>query len=277
YSSVNGTNQFDVFRTGNNHTFASREISHRNFTKSMVMEPGEVKTIYLMIVTGSSVQIPLTIWDYNAFHTKSTTEYLIFGSLIGLSIVMALYNLFLFVTIRDRSYLYYVIFVTFNTLLFIVDTGFGYQYIWPNLVSAEAVHVTELMFLSNIAGLLFIRAFLLLDKRMKRMDDVFKFIIVLNIIAFIIRQFTFTGAVYVATVLVLFSIILIIFASAKSLIEGFRPARYLLLAWGLFLLGVLISLLVDVSIIPLTTYTKYAWQMTTALEVILLSFALGDR
>src|SRR5699024_8405488 len=208
---------------------------------------------------------------------KSTTEYLIFGSLIGLSIVMALYNLFLFVTIRDRSYLYYVIFVTFNTLLFIVDTGFGYQYIWPNLVSAEAVHVTELMFLSNIAGLLFIRAFLLLDKRMKRMDDVFKFIIVLNIIAFIIRQFTFTGAVYVATVLVLFSIILIIFASAKSLIEGFRPARYLLLAWGLFLLGVLISLLVDVSIIPLTTYTKYAWQMTTALEVILLSFALGDR
>src|SRR5699024_6626449 len=101
--------------------------------------------------------------------------------------------------------------------------------------------------------------------------------IALSVVAFIVRQITFTGSVYIATALIIFSIILILFSSGYSLQKGYRPARYLLLAWGLFLLGVFISLMVDVGVLPLMLLTKYSWQITTIFEVVLLSFALGDQ
>lgn len=271
------SNQFEAYYTGNNYPFLERDVEHRNFVLPIDIETGETKTIYMLVFTGSSIQIPLNLWDYNAFHAKSLIEYAILGGLFGLSIVMALYNLFLYFSIRDRSYLFYVLFVMLNTLLFLVDTGLGYQYLWPHRVNANSINVTELMYLSNIGGLLFIRTFLSTKKRMRKLDAIFKILIMLNIICFIVRQFTFAGAVYASTALVIISIFLIIYSSALSLWRGFRPARYLLFAWGFFLLGVFVSLMVDIGMIRLTFLTKYAWQITTALEVILLSFALGDK
>lgn len=273
----NDTGQFETIKTGNNYPFLEREIEHRNFVTPIHIKAGETKVVYLQILTGSSVQVPLTLWDYTAFHAKSQNEYALLGVLFGLSVVMALYNLFLYFSIRDRSYLYYVLFVILNTLLYLVDMGLGYQYLWAERLGKDTIVVTELMYLCNIGGLLFIRSFLSVRERMKKIDNIFKLLIIINTIAFIIRQFTFAGSLYVAIILVILSIFLILYSSARLLRNGFRPARYLLLAWGLFLIGVFISLMVDVGIIPLTLFTKYAWQITTSLEIVLLSFALGDK
>ncbi|HLS66233.1 MAG TPA: ATP-binding protein [Pseudogracilibacillus sp.] len=271
------TQEYDVVQTGNNYPFNERQITHRNFVYPIELKQGETKEVYLFIYTGSSVQIPLTLWDQRSFLKKSLIEYSFLGVLIGLSVIMALYNLFLYFSIRDISYLYYVLFVLLNTLLYVVDTGLDYQFLWPHLIGKKTIQVTELMYLSNIGGLLFIRSFLSTHKRMPKADFCFKLLILLNVIGFIIRQFTFAFSVYAATALVLLSIFLILYFSASSLFAGFRPARYLLIAWGFFLLGVFISLMVDVGIIPLTMLTKYAWQITTSLEILLLSFALGDK
>lgn len=273
----NETGQFETIRTGNDYPFLERKIKHRNYLTPVEIKAGETKTVYFMVYTGSSVQIPLTLWDPTAYQTKAQNEYAILGGLLGLSVVMALYNLFIYFSIRDRSYLYYVLFVMLNTLLFLVDTGLSYHYLWPSQVSKDALAVTELMYLSNIGGLLFIRSFLSIHKRMRKIDRIFKLFITLNIIGFIIRQITTALSVYTAAILVVFSIFIILYSSTQSLRSGFRPARYILMAWGFFLCGVFISLMVDVGLIPLTLFTKYAWQMTTALEVILLSFALGDK
>src|SRR5690625_4640124 len=154
---------------------------------------------------------------------------------------MALYNLFLYFSIRDISYLYYVLFVLLNTLLYLTDTGLSFQYFWPERHLHNSISVTELMFLSNIGGLLFVRSFLSFRKRSQDLDYVFIGLIIINVIAFIIRQITFTRSVYIATILVIVSIILILSSSVYSLYKGYRPAFYMLIAWGLFLLGVFIS------------------------------------
>src|SRR5699024_9329851 len=168
------------------------------------------------------------------------------------------YNLFLYFSIRDVSYLYYVLFVLLNTLLFLTDTGLANHYLWPDRHLHNSLSVTELMFLVNISGLLFVRSFLSIKKRQKNLDIIFKSLMVISVLAFVIRQFTFTGSVYIATALVIFSIFLILFSSGYSVRKGYRPARYLLISWGLFLLGVFVSLMVDVGLLPLTLLTKYS-------------------
>jgi signal transduction histidine kinase len=62
----------------------------------------------------------------------------------------------------------------------------------------------------------------------------------------------------------------------KFKIKGFRPAKYYLLAWGALVIGIIFAILESLNLIFVMTYLN-AMQIGSALEVILLSFALGDR
>lgn len=271
----NGNYEEQIFR--NDVSFNERGIKHRYYVAPLLLGEDTSSAVYLRFVTGSSVQIPLTLWNEVAYFEHVQTEYALLGLLFGVSFVMAIYNLFLFFSIRERSYLFYVLVVFFNTLLYLTDTGLSDQFLWPTIVPSFIVSVTALMYLSSLSGLLFVHSFLSISKRKPYLDRMFKVLMLLNMLGFMMRQITFTGAVYGAAVSVVLTIILIIFATSQAVWEGYRPARYLLMAWGFFLIGVFVSLMVDVGVIPLTLFTKYAWQITTSLEVILLSFALGDK
>ncbi|WP_442915451.1 7TM diverse intracellular signaling domain-containing protein [Lentibacillus sp. JNUCC-1] len=227
--------------------------------------------------TKGSMQIPLTVWEPAAFDKKSQTAYMLFGILVGISVVMAFYNLFLYFSIRDRSYLYYVLFVIFNGLLYLSDTGLAFQFLWPEMVRWNLLAVVTFMCLASIATLLFARSFLQTHQHIPKLDRWFKMALVVTAFTTLWSFFSFTYAMYAAILCVAFTISLVITASIISLKNKYRPARFFMLAWGIFLFGVSVSILVDVGLMPLTPFTKYAWQVTTTLEIVLLSFALGDR
>jgi len=59
--------------------------------------------------------------------------------------------------------------------------------------------------------------------------------------------------------------------------QGFSPARFFSIAWSSILLGGAILALNKFNIIPRNYFTENAVQLGSAIEVILLSFALADR
>ncbi|MDF1763893.1 MAG: diguanylate cyclase, partial [Oleibacter sp.] len=63
----------------------------------------------------------------------------------------------------------------------------------------------------------------------------------------------------------------------KRWYEGYQPARYYTIAWSTFLLGGVILALNKFNIIPRNLFTEHALQIGSAMEVMLLSFALADR
>lgn len=265
-----------IVTAGNWLPFDEREVRHRHFLYKLPLEQGERQTFYLQIYTGSSVQTALTVWHAAAANERAQLEYILLGLGLGISLVMALYNLFLYFSVGGRSYLYYVLFVLLNSLLYLADTGLAYQFLWPQWTEWNSRSITTLMLLTNIGGLLFARSFL--ETRSKpKLDRIFKLLIICSLLAVCWRQITYTGLVYAAIALILLSIIFIISTAIVSVRKGSQPARYFLMAWSIFLLGVFVSLMVDSGLIPLTMVTKYAWQVTTFMEVVLLSFALGAR
>src|SRR5690625_3191512 len=82
---------------------------------------------------------------------------------------------------------------------------------------------------------------------------------------------------YVAILCVIVTVVLVIPAAIISSMKGYRPSLIFAVAWTVFLFGVMISIMVDIGAISLTTFTKYAWLVTTALEVVLLTIAIRDR
>jgi signal transduction histidine kinase len=59
--------------------------------------------------------------------------------------------------------------------------------------------------------------------------------------------------------------------------QGYRPAKFFILAWIPLILGIIIYVMKDVGALQYNTLTNYSIAIGSALEVILLSFALADK
>jgi two-component system NtrC family sensor kinase len=68
-----------------------------------------------------------------------------------------------------------------------------------------------------------------------------------------------------------------LFTSIIILKKGYKPAKFFLIGWSIFLIGICIYVLKDFGFLPYNIFTRYTMHFGTAAEVILLSFALADR
>ncbi|NUN02962.1 MAG: hypothetical protein HUU41_17765 [Bryobacteraceae bacterium] len=136
--------RFDLFVVANGrvvHTkqggdllpFSAREWKHRNFVFRLGLPRGTVSWVYLRVRSESAVQLPVTIWTRAAFTEKDHDEQAVLWIYYGVVMVMALYNLFLYFSLWDRSYLWYVASIVSVALLLMVQNGLAYEYLWPTL------------------------------------------------------------------------------------------------------------------------------------------------
>lgn len=274
---VKPNGSYEVSYEGNYYPFHDRRVKSTNLLYILAIDEQEYMTYYLHVTTGSSMQLPLRFWELEAFNQKTNQVYLIFGFLIGISIVMALYNIFLYFSIRDKSYIYYVVFVVVNALLYLSDTGIAFQFLWPEAVRWNLHAVVFFLAIDNIAALLFARSFLHTQFHLPKIDKIIFCLVIVNGLFSVWALFSFKYAMFATLISAILTIFIVIPTSIIIYRKGYRPARIFILAWGVFLSGVFISLLVDAGIFPLTGFTKNAWLFTTVMEVILLSLALGDK
>src|SRR5699024_6227828 len=121
-------------------------------------------TFYVYAVGSGDLHPPFIIWSQDAFVNKSQVEFLLLGIFYGVSLVMILYNLFLYVSLRLKSYLFYVLTITFTLLGKISINGLGFQYLWPNFPQWNVISATICVATAAIFILIFTRHFLDIDK-----------------------------------------------------------------------------------------------------------------
>lgn len=115
YTVENG-NVVPFYIGGANEPFHERPINYRNFIFILHIEPDETKRFYIKAFGSGDLHPPINIWNKEKFLEKSQREYLLLGSFYGVIIVMIFYNLFLFFSLRIKSYLFYVLVITFSLL-----------------------------------------------------------------------------------------------------------------------------------------------------------------
>src|SRR5699024_12072489 len=87
--------------------------------------------------------------------SKSQSELLLLGILYGISHAIIIYNLFLYFSLRMKSYLYYVLAITFTSLGKVSINGLGYQYLWPNFPYWNMISTTIWVSIASIFILIF--------------------------------------------------------------------------------------------------------------------------
>ncbi|RYX93736.1 MAG: PAS domain S-box protein [Comamonadaceae bacterium] len=257
--------------------FASRAIPHRNHVMAVLLKPG-ANTLYLRIESQGTVSAPVKLWRPAALWAHDQAEYAALALYFGLLFGLLAYNLLLFFSVRDVNYLIYVAFAGSMALVQGALTGLAGQFVWPGLPWWNGVSPPASMAIAAVFGVWFARAFLASAREMPRLDLALKVITAgwaLTIVAALALPYTVSS--WMVTVLAVVTVSLLVAAGVVSVRRGHPGARYFLTAWAVLLTGVVTLALHNTGLVPSNRFTANALLIGSALEMVLLSFALADR
>ncbi|MDG5789870.1 ATP-binding protein [Evansella sp. AB-P1] len=269
--------QEKLHHVGSQFPFRQREINHRHFVFSFELDQGETKVFYALASGGGDLHPPISIWEPESFIEKSQVEFALLGLFYGVILVMILYNLFLYFSLRLRSYLYYVIVITFTLLGKMSINGVAFQYFWPYSPEWNIISTPVWVSLACIFILIFTRTFLDVDQYIPRFKFISNFLIGLNgvvIVTIFLSYYIALNLMLLATLITFFTVLSTAFI---CLLRGARQARFFIIGWFIFLIGVFITIIERAAIVPFSVFTEYAGQGALTIEVVLLSFALADK
>lgn len=201
----------------------------------------------------------------------------LFAAYFGVILVMLLYNLFLFFSVGDRSYLEYSLFILMIGGTQFVLNGYGSFFRldalpWLNLRMTHFFGV-----FSGLTTIVFVQNFLRLSRYVPWLHKLLNFYFVVYLIAFVLAT---TGQLIWSYNLINFCAVAIFFFIPGAIItmrKGYSPAKYFLLAFAIFIVAVLVFVLKDAGIIPYNQWTFFALPLGSAIEMVLLSLALASR
>lgn len=272
------TGKLNTLKTGENYRFDSRTYFDPNYIFKVLLPFGKSTSVYVRVKARDNVQVPMMIGlPETIFETNKLKDTLV-GLYLGIMLVMLLYNFFIYFTVRDRSYFLYVIYIAAVILTQTSIHGYTFQYLWPNL--PWLAYYSSFIFppLVGITSFYFMREFLHTKSALPGIDKFHPIFILgyaIAVLLAILQKFetSFLLIEICAVSLSMYMLVQSIILSRK----GSRPARFFLIAWTIFLFGVTLYVMKDLGFLPFNNFTLYTMPIGSALEVVLLSFALADR
>ena len=277
YMPTNNPQGFELFQTGSARPYDSRPIDHPRFLFDLSVPPDSEETIYIRFESESSMSLSLAVWTAGAVAQNDLLTQMLNGFLYGVLLIMAAYNFLLFVALRDRNYIYFVLFLVSFLVALLINDSIAHKYIWPeqgriNAIGGQFAFTFLLIFL-----LLFTDSFLRLKQYAPRLR---KILIGLIVALFLMLPLQWISLLWTARPVLLLTIATSFIVLSSGFIvwrKNYRPARYFMLAWLLLVSSFVIFVLSLFEIIPLTLFSTAGTQIGVAILVLTLSLALADR
>jgi diguanylate cyclase (GGDEF)-like protein len=264
--------------TGDLLPFAQRPIPHRNFVFPVRLPPRSSEAIYLRVQSAGSLTIPVTLWESRALMAADQSTYSLLSVYYGMLLALMLYNLLIYFAVNDRVFLSYVAFVCAMAIGQASLNGFGNQFLWPEFPAWGNIGLPSGMALTGMFGALFTRNFLDTRNTFPRLDRMLLGFAGLFVVAAVIPMIaSYQFAAMLTSLAGLSFAIAAVGVGLYCSEKGHPGARYFLLAWSLLLLGVAVLAARNFGWVPTNGLTTYSMQIGSALEMVLLSFALSDR
>ncbi len=257
--------------------FAQRDVEHRLVAFRLFTPPGE-HTYYLRFANAGTMSILLTAYPPRSFAAGRNRQYALAGVFFGIMGVMFLYNLFLYYSLRDRSHLLYILYLAGASLYQSMVHGIFFEFITPNNTWPNNTGQVVTGLLSFVAGLWFMRVFLETKARLPRLDMAVIFFLATSVLLAGACVFlSYSTGIRLITIWSLFISLFMLSAGLFALWRGLKQARYFVVAWVVLLISILLAATRNLGLHNNQVLGDYSIAFGTLAEVVLLSFALGDR
>ena len=280
---VPGTDTVTTERTGTDVAPQLRALASGGMGLPLPLQAGADQIVYLHLVGdttrfGQSRSIAATILPFREWVRQQRS--LLFGQGIyaGVIVGLALYNLMLYFGVRERVHLYYVVYVVAFGAFWIARTAFLYQYLWPDHPLWNRHSQPFLATIAIVFSILFVRRFLAVPEHFHGVNRLLLGIAALTVALYLasFAALPFPLGPVLASIGLIVTVLYagIGFAAVR---RKYRPARFLLLAFAALLAGNVLYILMFLRVLPMTFLTYNAAQASSAIECVLLAFALADR
>lgn len=251
-------------------------LQHRFFVFPLPDTMNLEGTLYLKINTGSSILLPMHLWEPEDFFYKENRQQIFLGFFFGLLTIILIYNLGMWFYVRDRLYLYYVAYLIFVCVYIGSLTGLGQQYFWGNSVYFSDTSLLVGVLGSFVFGSLFVDRFLQLRKNNPLAHRCI--IAAVGVYGLLVVGYQISDEATITPIGQGLGIFASVFAYAVGIREwqkGNPDARYFTIAWSMLLVGTCIYTLYLAGWLPGNTVIRNIQIFGLVVELALLSFALG--
>jgi len=264
--------------SGDTLSFAARAVRYRHPNFWVDIGNGEDVDLLLRAQSRSSIQLPLMIYSPTAFAEMAHRTQLGLGIYYGILLGLLLYNLILWLSLRDANHLWYVLHLTGIGLISACIYGLAFEWLWPQSPWLANQSVPMAIALAQLAMQQFARRFLDLRRIWPIGDRVAQgFLALYAVLAIAALALPYRTAVLIGTALVFPGVVFILIEGIYATRHGYRAARLFLLSWSILLLGSVAYAMVSFGVLPKTLLTEYGIQIGSTFEMLGLSFALAYR
>ncbi|WP_235937712.1 hybrid sensor histidine kinase/response regulator [Marinobacter caseinilyticus] len=268
----------DQRQAGYEDNWQQRDLALPNPTFKVQLSPDQETRIYLRVNTLNTFRLPLTLWNPDRYIEKVSVDEAVRGILLGSILAILAYNLFVAVSVRERSNVYYVLYLVSATVMIGTEQVHGIQLLdeRPAFLHKQYLHYQILM--SWFWGLLMARSLLETKEKSADLDQIIRLCLYSVVLTFVLSLFIpyhIAMEWIVLGSIMLCSIMIVVSYLAWTY---YNPAaRAYFFAWTAALSGFGLYALTVIGYLPLNVFTTYAPQIGLTAQIILFSFALADR
>jgi diguanylate cyclase len=268
--------------------FESRPLLSRSHALEIDVAPSRQYELLLRLESAGALVLPLTFEKPSAFHSTAVVEQTIQGLLIGLGISLLFYSLSQWWSTRETLFLKYSLLVIGSLLFVLLQLGVGTQYVWKNNMWIQ-YHMSGIAALIAIGG-----TFLFLEAALR---DASTSQTLTGRTRPIFQRIMWGGAVLCALLITMYSldafstatvtVIVTVLGPIPSLLcmpQFIQRARkrdaigiYLLLAWTIYMFGVMIITAVIRGKIAVNFWTLHSFQFSATFDMLAWMYVLSLR
>ena len=263
--------------TGADAPQSSKVYPNRNFVFPLMLAAHSEQTLYLRVESSIGLLVPLQLWPVKAFHAYERDDYTGKAWYFGIAMAMILFNLMLLFALRDPIYLLYVVFVSCTASALAIKNGLAPDgSIFGLPLNSNVIYYSGVS-LALSALLLFARRMMQLDRLLPRLDWVLRAMIGLYLLSLVAYAVALPWVSRAGILLNFATAVILLLCAILCAFKRQRSAFFFLAAFALLMLGGAMTSLRAMGIVPTNLFTVDGLQLGSAMEMIVLAFALADR
>ena len=264
--------------TGTLRPVSTRDHFHHKLVFLFRTQKDSINHFYMRFQNEAAMTIPLEIYSMTSFMEKSRRSNLFMGLLIGILLIMAGYNFFLFFSLKESSYFYFSIFIA-SLLMFIMSyNGISNIILWPDILWWNLRSVALSMAMMVIFFILFSNQFLNVKEHSQNLYLINKVLLGIGVLFILmINLFEYSLSILPLNLFILIVAGYSIYISFIFWKQGSRPAGYYLLSLLTLILGAFSIIFIRFQILPSNFLTEDSFMFGSVVMVLMMSLALGDK
>ncbi len=265
-------------KTGDRRPYDLRPVKHPNFIFPINLSSNEETEIYFRVQSQGTVLVPLYLWKSQNYLLEINEVDQFYSFYYGVMFVIFMFNLFVFINLKEKSYFYYSMATLSYLCFFLVYRGKTQQLFFHDIPSLHEYFLLTVLSFTMLFSCLFARAFLPIEKYSPFIDRLIKIFIVAGVIELIAIYFlSYSDSIRMVVLLMVPCYIILFIVGPILWKHGGRSARYYTISWSFLTLGSAAAALEHFGLVPSSFFMTYGLQLGSGLESIIMTFALAER